>query len=98
MATAATRLAAATAQASATVPSENFRPSVHRWRGQPEGGERRHAQCCRGRLAVPALGHGLDDTHVADAAAAVALRVRVQHLAPLPGERQSDAVALVRTT
>jgi len=45
---------------------------------------------------VPHLRLGLDDPEVAHAGAAVDLGVRVEHLAPAPGEGQADPVVLAR--
>src|SRR5687767_64432 len=63
---------------------------------EPDGAQRGRREGRREGLAVPRLLDGLDTAHVADAGAAVALGVAVEHLAPEAGPRQADAVAVVR--
>src|SRR6476619_3907812 len=61
---------------------------------EPDDPERRQRDLGRLRLPVPGGLLGLDPEPVADVAAAVEARVRVQRLVPLAGLRQPDPPAL----
>src|SRR5918995_4534227 len=65
-----------------------------RVRHEPDDAERRQGDLRRPDLLVPRRLLGLDPETVADVAAAVEARVRVQRLAPLPGGGQAEPPAL----